>query len=200
MSSLVNNELLLKAIETAEDAIFLEDSEGRILLWNHGAEKLYGFKAEEILGRTVDALNTHDIRERFTLAGRESQPVLVSQRCEDGSLIQVWLSSGPVRNEEGKVVAFQHLGRPLRESLALSGLLESAPNAVLIVNEDGVVERMNGAAEALFGYSRDENRDLAVASLIPSRFREKHRHFRRQFHHNPVARPMGAGRDLFGLH
>ena len=200
MFSLVGKEFLSKAVETADDAIFFEDLEGKILLWNRGAESLYGFKAGAVVGRALKELNTQNVRERLAHSDRESRPVLVSQRCEDGSLVQVWLSSGPIRDESGNLVAFQHFGRRMRESLALSGLLESAPNAILVVNEEGVVERMNSAAEALFGYSREEIHALTVEALVPSRFRDKHRHFRRQFHKNPVARPMGAGRDLFGLH
>ena len=200
MYSLIGKEILFKAIETAEDAVFFEDPEGRILLWNRGAEALYGFKAGDILGHIVEGLNTRDIREHIAHLDHGNQPVQIAQRCQDGSVVKIWLSSGPVRNDDGSLVAFQHIGRPVRESLALSGLLESAPNAVLIVNENGAVERMNSAGKALFGYSGDEVSDLSVSSLIPSRFRKNHRHFRRQFHHNPVARPMGAGRDLFGLH
>jgi PAS domain S-box-containing protein len=78
-------------------------------------------------------------------------------------------------------------------------LLESAPDAMVIVDTEGVVLHANGVAERLFGWSKDELAGKPVEVLLPSRFREEHRVHRAGYHGAPRTRPMGLGLDLSGL-
>lgn len=81
----------------------------------------------------------------------------------------------------------------------LSQVVESAPTGIVIANETGKIVFVNVQAERLFGYSREELIGQDVEVLVPERFRGKHPHHRDGFVAHPTARPMGAGRDLYGL-
>jgi two-component system, sensor histidine kinase and response regulator len=79
------------------------------------------------------------------------------------------------------------------------GLLESAPDAMIIVNREGQIVLMNSQAENLFGYLRTELLHQNVETLLPERFRGQHLHQRMQFFAAPKCRPMGAGFAFYGL-
>ncbi|MFT5969989.1 MAG: PAS domain S-box-containing protein [Flavobacteriales bacterium] len=79
-------------------------------------------------------------------------------------------------------------------------LLESAPDAMLIVNKMGIIELTNKQTELLFGYKKSELIGQKVEFLIPSRFHSKHKNNRKSYQENANSRPMGQGLELFGLH
>ena len=78
------------------------------------------------------------------------------------------------------------------------GLLESAPDAIVIVNEKGCIVLVNEQAEKWFGYTRDELINQPIELLIPERFRIHHEDYRQTYTDNPVVRPMGEGLELYG--
>src|SRR5215210_2679104 len=77
--------------------------------------------------------------------------------------------------------------------------LEAAPDAMVIVGQDGRILLINGQAERLFGYGRAELVGRPVEFLVPARYREHHPAHRTGYFAGPRARPMGAGVDLYGL-
>ena len=79
------------------------------------------------------------------------------------------------------------------------GLLESAPDSMVVVNREGRIVLVNAQAERSFGYAREELLGKAIEILVPARFREEHLALRGGYLQKPEARPMGAGRDLHGL-
>ena len=78
-------------------------------------------------------------------------------------------------------------------------VVESTPNAIVMINPAGRIEMVNVQAERLFGYHRQELLGQPVEILVPDRFRTGHPALRSSFFAEPKSRPMGAGRDLYGL-
>lgn len=79
------------------------------------------------------------------------------------------------------------------------GLLEAAPDAMVIVDDTGIIKLVNAQTEALFGYAREDLLGRPVELLMPHRFRAQHGVHRGQYAANRQVRPMGAGLDLHGL-
>ncbi|WP_455177315.1 sensor histidine kinase [Azospirillum melinis] len=100
-------------------------------------------------------------------------------------------------SEEAKREAVEHALRKSEERFRL--VVESAPNAMVMVNSRGMIEMINAQAERVFGYTRRELLGQPVEILVPTRFAGHHPGMRAQFFANPQSRPMGAGRDLYGL-
>ncbi len=85
-----------------------------------------------------------------------------------------------------------------RAGAKFRGLLEAAPDAMVIVDKGGAITLVNAQTEKLFGYSPAELIGQPVEILIPERYGEQHPHYRQGFIHDPHVRPMGMGLELFG--
>ena len=90
-------------------------------------------------------------------------------------------------------------GRLQRSEEHFRRVVESAPNAIVMIGHTGLIEMVNAEAERVFGYIRNELIGKPVEMLVPERYRPKHSGLRTSFFADPVSRPMGAGRDLYGL-
>jgi PAS domain S-box-containing protein len=103
-------------------------------------------------------------------------------------------------NETGEKARQRDIERALEKSEArFRQVVESAPNAMVMINGAGLIEMVNAQAEMVFGYSRGELLGQPVEMLVPERFRGHHPELRHAFFGDPRSRPMGAGRDLYGL-
>lgn len=111
----------------------------------------------------------------------------------------------PINDEAGTVAGFttaapDPTADPRRADSMFRDLLESAPDAMVIVAPDGRIVLANAQADQMFGYRREDLIGKQVEMLIPSRHRGVHEGHRTSFFDNPEARPMGIGLQLWGLH
>jgi PAS domain S-box-containing protein len=90
------------------------------------------------------------------------------------------------------------IGSATVQALLSPSLLESIPDAIVAVNQDGIIIHVNSQTEALFGYTRNELIGKAIETLVPERYRVQHQGHRGHFGAQPKIRRMGAGLDLFG--
>ncbi len=78
-------------------------------------------------------------------------------------------------------------------------IIEASPSGMILADQRGEIILVNKMAEELFGYTREELLGMSVERLVPPRSRGKHPGYSREFYKQPKTRPMGAGRDLYGL-
>jgi PAS domain S-box-containing protein len=189
---------LASLVQSADDAIVGKTVDGVITSWNSGAERLYGFSAEEVAGRPFDLVIPEVARDaeskmlRRVAAGERIEPYEADRLCKDGSPVTVSVAISPIMDAAGHIVGVASMSRDLSaRKLAetkLRWMLEVAPDAILGVDASGSVELVNGQCERLFGYDRDELMGQPVEMLIPDGLR-------------PVdAGQIGAGLELVTLH
>jgi PAS domain S-box-containing protein len=122
---------------------------------------------------------------------------------KDGQRYWATAIIAPIRDGSGAVTGFVKATRDttaLRQSEAtFRGLLESAPDAMVIMDSGGRIRLVNRQAETMFGYGRDELAGQEIEVLVPERFRQRHPGHRDSFLAAPRVRPMGTGLELFGL-
>src|SRR5687767_5451581 len=120
---------------------------------------------------------------------------------KDGTEFPVEIGLNPIETDEGPMVLSAIVDISARKRLEerFRRVVEAAPNAMVMINAGGRIEMVNAQAEQVFGYARAEMLGQAVEMLVPVRFRGHHPGLRSSFFSDPKARPMGAGRDLFGM-
>ena len=197
-------------LEAAPDAMVVIDDRGTVVFVNAQTEKLFGFSREELLGNPVDRLVPEGLRETHRkhreqyvlephLRAMGSGLDLLACR-KDGSEFPVEISLAPLHTEQGLLIsaAVRDVTAKRREERLFRGLLEAAPDAMVIVSKDGRIVLVNAQVEELFGYQRAELIGRPVERLVPARFAGMHVAFRSGYAAaGPRTRPMGLAGDLY---
>jgi PAS domain S-box-containing protein len=210
LSSLTHG-LFRQVVEAAPNAMVMTDGDGQIVLVNAQTEKLFGYSRAELVGYSVDMLvperfrSAHpgyrrafhgDLKSRSMGIGRD----LFALR-RDGSEFPVEIGLNPVTTDDGVFVlaAIVDITERRRLEERFRQVVEAAPNAMVMVDGEGRIVLVNAQTERLFGYAREELFGRTIETLVPERFRAGHHGFRAAYFDDLRPRPMGTGRDLYGL-
>ena len=204
-------------LEAAPDSMVLVNESGQIVLLNHQAEKQFGYDRDELLGQPVRSIIPVGFAERLIADGtRNAEQALAQQigtgielaaRRKDGSEFPIEIMLSPLKNDKGVLVAAAIRDISVRRAAEIHlvqmearyrGLLEAAPDAMVVVNQGGEIVLLNVQAEKQFGYSRDELLGLQVRTIIPEGFAERLITDGTRTAAEALAQQIGTGIELIG--
>jgi PAS domain S-box-containing protein len=200
-----------RLLESAPDAIVIAAGDGRIELVNGEAERLFGYDRTQMIGQPVEMLiperyrRGHAAHRDSYFANARTRPmgagVELYGRRRDGTEFPVEISLSPLETDQGTMAisAIRDISDRRKADAKFRGLLESAPDAMVIVDRNGRIAIVNAQTEQMFGYRRQDLLGQPVEILVPLPYRARHEEHREGYTGGAHARPMGAGLELFAL-
>ena len=172
-------QVLLAAIVTSsDDAIVSKDLNGIVRSWNQSAERMFGYTAEEIVGKSITLLFPPDrlheepeILARIQRGERVDHFQTVRVR-KDGSPIAVSVTISPIHDTHGKIVGASKVARDITRNALLEGtfsaIVASSDDAIISKDLNGVVQSWNPSAQRMFGYTAEEMIGKPITILFPT--------------------------------
>jgi PAS domain S-box-containing protein len=190
-------------------AFFMLDLRGQIVSWSAGAEKVKGYKAEEIIGHNFSCFflpeeikqgRPEELLRLTAISGRQEEQGMRVRK--DGSRFLADITLTALRDRDGNLQGFSQFSHDLTESkesgAKYRGLLEAAPDAMVVVNQSGEIVLLNVQAEKQFGYRRDELVGQKVKNIIPNGFAERLIADGTRSAAEALAQQIGTGIELSG--
>ncbi len=204
-------------LEAAPDAMVVVNPAGDIVLLNVQAEKQFGYRRDELVGQKVKNIIPEGFAERLIADGTRTAPEALAQqmgnglelyaRRKNGSDFPIEIMLSPLESAEGILVTAAIRDISVRKAAEkhlaqmegrYRGLLEAAPDAMVVVNPGGDIVLLNVQAENKFGYSRDELVGQKMKSIIPEGFAERLIADALRTAEDALAQQIGTGIELTG--
>ena len=200
-------ELFQLAFELSASGMLVADHGQTIRLANRELERLLGYPPGTLAGTPVSRLLPEDAVSPIARAALEGAPDDRTSRHpiellhRDGTRVPVEAAVHRIA-QDGEVLvlaSFVDVSAREREKQRFQIAVESAPSGMIMTDERGTILLVNREVERLFGYPREALIGTPIERLVPERMRGRHPGHRSAFYRHPEIRPMGAGRELFGL-
>ncbi|MDB6039461.1 MAG: domain S-box protein, partial [Verrucomicrobiales bacterium] len=175
-----SNLLLSAIVDSSDDAIISKTLDGIVTSWNYGAQKTFGYSAEEMIGQPITKLFPPDRldEEIYVLSrirnGQRIEHFETVRRAKDGTLLDISLTISPIKDAQGQIIGASKIARDVtvqkattRASHLLASIVDSSDDAIISKRLDGIVTSWNKAAEKMFGYTAEEMIGNPVTRLFP---------------------------------
>jgi two-component system, LuxR family, sensor kinase FixL len=207
---------LAAIVASSDDGIIAKLLDGTITDWNAGAETIFGYTAAEAIGRSITMLLPPDRfdEEDHILArlqrGEKIDHFETQRRRKDDRIIDVSLTIFPFRNRYGELAGATKIVRDItaakrnlqdlhEREAHLRSVLDTVPDAMIIIAPQGTIQSFSLTAERLFGYPAAEVVGRNVSMLMPPPYREQHDSYLSRYHVTGERRIIGIGRVVVGL-
>jgi PAS domain S-box-containing protein len=204
-------------VEGVEDyAVYLLDTEGRVISWNTGAERIKGYQQREVLGQHIALFYTPEDREAG-VPERSLRAAVTQGHCrtegqrvrKDGSHFWAEVVITALRDEAGVLRGFSQFTRDisrrkraeqtlLETTQRLRAILETAVDGIITIDERGRIQGVNPATTRLFGYAPEELIGQNVSILMPEPYRGGHDGYMEHYLHTGERKVIGIGREVHG--
>ena len=203
-------ELANELLNASWDAIVVVNNDGDITYVSVQAERLFGYDAGELIGQKIEVLMPDAVRadhekHRATyLKSPRSRPLVtgltLKGKRKDGRVFDAEVALNPLESAEGLLIAstIRDISADNTSESYFRNILESAPDAIVIIDHYGKIAVVNGQAEQMFGHTREEMLGNEIEFLLPEEVHDKHISHRTAYSRDPHLRPMGIGMDLRG--
>jgi PAS domain S-box-containing protein len=171
---------LARVVESSDDAIVSKDLDGIIKSWNRAAERIFGYSADEVVGKSIRIIIPADRQDEEDMvlsrirSGRSVRHFETVRQRKDGSLVPISLTVSPIRDEAGRVIGASKIARDItdraRGAIAtrrLAAIVESSDDAIVTKDLTGIITSWNAAAARMFGYTAEEAIGQSIRMLIP---------------------------------
>jgi two-component system sensor kinase FixL len=208
-------EILAAIVASSESAIIAVGPDGTIVSWNPGAERIFGYSADEVAGRSLALLmppGTDALGPVLERVGRGEQvaPHETVRLAKGGRPVNVRITASPIRNAAGRLVGATVVARDITDRVRLDAalrttearwraIIDSAVDGVIVIDEQGLIESFNPAAERLFGYAEADVIGQNVNMLMPSPYHEEHDTYLARYLATGTKKIIGLGREVQGL-
>lgn len=206
-------ELLIDAV--TDTAFIVLDPNGIITSWSRGAERIHGWNGEEVLGRSAAILYLPDIgpdilRQEFQLAHQSGNYETQGVRArKDGTPFMARVTMTPIAGKDLEGGGFAMITRDITEWVIaeealrtreahLRSILETVPDAMVVIDEQARIQSFSATAVRLFGYQPDEVIGENVKILMPAPYREQHDNYMLRYRNTGERRIIGVGRVVVG--
>jgi two-component system, LuxR family, sensor kinase FixL len=207
----------LAAIVTSSDAAIVGEAlDGTVTDWNRGAEAVFGYTAAEVIGKSLSLLLSEGqqdealhIMERIK-AGERIERHETQRRRKDNTVIDVSLTVSPVWDSAGRLFGASTVARDItaakqaqtaleEREAHLRSVLDTVPDAMIVIDNQAMMRSFSATAERLFGYTEAEVVGKNVSMLMPSPYREQHDGYLARYFATGERRVIGRGRVVVGL-
>lgn len=196
-------------VESSIDSIITMTLDGVVTAWNPAATTIYGYAAEEALGKKFDILVPDERKDEYqdvidlVRAGETVDEFETVRRHKCGLNVTVSIKASPLYSSDGEVIGVAKISHDItafkraEENFRL--VIDSTPSGIIVVDATGRIRLVNPSAAKMFGYRRDELLGQQVEKLVPTQSQVRHASLRASYAAAPEARPMGTGSDLQGM-
>jgi PAS domain S-box-containing protein len=204
---------LAAIVTSSSDAIIGKTLDGTVTSWNEAARRLFGYSEAEMIGRSIRRLipaerqDEEDFILAHIAAGRAIRHYETARLHKEGRFLKVSVSVSPIRDASGAIVGASKIVRDigveklaeehLRESEArYRAIVETALDAIIVIDEAGQIQSVNPACERMFGYGQDQLIGKNVSMLMPEPHRSAHDGYLSAYLKTGKAKIIGIGREV----